>query len=373
MKEKIHIENFGPIKDIKLDFSRVNILVGDQGSGRSTIVKLISIFTDSFLLLSNHSDVFRYKCNHYKIDNYFYPNTTINYSNNFYSIKFANNKLSVTIKSNFKKQFGELKKVFNAYVNKPTRINKDEYSDGILKAIFLNVGDTHYIPVERNLISTISDAPISFTKDYELPEYLLDFASDYEESRNELEQLSLDFLSNYTFKRENKIDFIQLKRGKKIKLSEAASGFQSLIPLIIVFKDHTSFNEGFVERFIIEEPETNLFPKTQYDLMRFLIGGINSESSLFITTHSPYVLSSLNNLMYAHTVGSKKKNVEKIIEKKYWINPNEVTTFMLRADGSYENIIDQKLGLIKVEKIDEISSKINSEFDQINDIFWENK
>ena len=56
----------------------------------------------------------------------------------------------------------------------------------------------------------------------------------------------------------------------------------------------------------MEEPESSVFPKTQYDLMR-LFAWLSSEPRLgfpfAITTHSPYILSSFNNLIYAGQLG----------------------------------------------------------------------
>ena len=45
MEERLIINDFGPIKYIDLPIKRVNILIGDQGTGKSTVAKLISTFT----------------------------------------------------------------------------------------------------------------------------------------------------------------------------------------------------------------------------------------------------------------------------------------------------------------------------------------
>ena len=44
MKEELVIQNFGPIRDIKLDnIQRLLILIGESGSGKSTILKVLSL------------------------------------------------------------------------------------------------------------------------------------------------------------------------------------------------------------------------------------------------------------------------------------------------------------------------------------------
>ena len=40
--QKLTIKNFGPIKSASLDFKRVNVLIGPQSSGKSTILKIAS-------------------------------------------------------------------------------------------------------------------------------------------------------------------------------------------------------------------------------------------------------------------------------------------------------------------------------------------
>ena len=57
---------------------------------------------------------------------------------------------------------------------------------------------------------------------------------------------------------------------------------------------------------IVEEPELNLFPETQKDLIYDLLEMINSgRDHLLMTTHSPYLLYALNNCM-AGGFGTRK-------------------------------------------------------------------
>ena len=37
---KLKIDNFGPIKHAELDFKKINILIGQQGAGKSCILKI---------------------------------------------------------------------------------------------------------------------------------------------------------------------------------------------------------------------------------------------------------------------------------------------------------------------------------------------
>ncbi|MDZ7934261.1 MAG: AAA family ATPase [Emticicia sp.] len=46
MAEKLIVKNFGPIRDAELDIKKTTVLIGPQGSGKSTIAKLAAIFGD---------------------------------------------------------------------------------------------------------------------------------------------------------------------------------------------------------------------------------------------------------------------------------------------------------------------------------------
>ena len=102
----------------------------------------------------------------------------------------------------------------------------------------------------------------------------------------------------------------------------------------------------------------------QYLVEKTVING----NSILLATQSPYILTSLNNMMYSFVVGqTNPEKVAKKIGKKYWLNPGNVSAYMMKADGTAENIIDEE-GLIKAEKIDVVSKNINKEFNDIMDI-----
>lgn len=151
-------------------------------------------------------------------------------------------------------------------------------------------------------------------------------------------------------------------------MKDAASGIQISIPIILVLQGDAK-KVIPKQKYVIEEPELGLFPKAQYDLLKLIkeitINLKNPKQSLFITTHSPYILSSLNNLMYAYNVGQKNEKVNDVIDKKYWVNPEDVSAYMLYADGRYENIMSQEQSQIDTDYIDTVSEVMHEEFNQI--------
>lgn len=156
--------------------------------------------------------------------------------------------------------------------------------------------------------------------------------------------------------------------GRFVYLKNASSGQQESIRILQdAFLNIHSENPIFR---IIEEPEAHLYPEAQYLMMQMLALSVNAnkDSELLITTHSPYVLSSFNNLMYAWQVGEKSKSkAAQIINADCWVNPDDVRAYMI-AGGVAVPIINEELNLIEAEKIDVVSETLNRQFDSLMQI-----
>ena len=172
------------------------------------------------------------------------------------------------------------------------------------------------------------------------------------------------------YKNESGKEYLQLEDGSLIPIENTSSGQQEV--LRIVQEIYLSINEGKRRFRVIEEPEVHLYPKSQKELVEFLarLSKITSDnnaddksSKLLITTHSPYILASFNNLMYAAKVGIENEKINSIL----WIHQNQIRAYKLEG-GFAEDIIDYELGLIRNEEIDEASSIINEEFDFIDNL-----
>lgn len=86
--------------------------------------------------------------------------------------------------------------------------------------------------------------------------------------------------------------------NEKIPINFASSGQQEVLWLlnqlyILMLKKEKAF-------VIIEEPEAHLYPNLQNKVVEFIAYFANvNESSIMVTTHSPYVLTSVNALYCA--------------------------------------------------------------------------
>jgi len=91
-------------------------------------------------------------------------------------------------------------------------------------------------------------------------------------------------------------------------------------------------------------------------------------STLTITTHSPYILSSFNNLIEADQVAREKPEskdeVARLIPEHYWIKSSDFRAYCIH-DGVLESIMDSETGLISANYLDSVSETIGVEFDEL--------
>lgn len=165
---------------------------------------------------------------------------------------------------------------------------------------------------------------------------------------------------------------IMVGDGKYVYLKNASSGQQEAIRIlqdafVAIMSDSTVFR-------IIEEPEVHIFPEAQMYMLQLLAMLLNNQegNQLIITTHSPYVLTVINNLMYAYKVGQKSSDkANEIIDKESWLAPEKVNAYMLSTSNGVERIIDDELSMIMAERIDEVSEKLNDDYDKLLNIEYE--
>ena len=122
--------------------------------------------------------------------------------------------------------------------------------------------------------------------------------------------------------------------------------------------------------FILEEPEQNLYPSTQVELLKDIFKACNGIhlSTALITTHSPYTLTFINNLIYAARIGElHPDSVNRIIPSDLWLQADVVSAYRV-SNGTVTEIMDEEIHEIKAELIDEVSQAINKQYEMLADI-----
>jgi predicted ATP-dependent endonuclease of OLD family len=186
---------------------------------------------------------------------------------------------------------------------------------------------------------------------------------DRETLKNVIEISDKIIKGRYKFENDRETIVLQDSKGF-INLSLASSGQQEVVWILLqIFSLVLNRTKVFM---VIEEPEAHLFPVAQKDVVELicLLSNLNN-NQIMITTHSPYILSSLNNYIYAGKLAkTKSAEVAKLINKKSWLKPEKVAAFYIE-EGVLNNIIDDELQLIKVEEIDRASAIINEQFNHL--------
>ena len=163
---------------------------------------------------------------------------------------------------------------------------------------------------------------------------------------------------------------VYLDDNTYIYLNNASSGQQEAIRILqdaflILLDNDSAFR-------VIEEPEAHLYPMAQKHLIEALAIVLNNTNSQFIiTTHSPYILSLVNNLLFATRVASRNNavvgEVEQVIPRIAWLNPEKTNVYFLQ-NGMCESIFDASQGLIDQNKLDDISEELGADFQALYDI-----
>ena len=178
--------------------------------------------------------------------------------------------------------------------------------------------------------------------------------------------------------------------GRYTPLALLSSGTQELLPLFNVLDRLASFQEhrevsrnttrvppfdkppvGSKKLIYLEEPEANVFPSTQYELVRLfsrLSNEANLDFSWVITTHSPYILSAFNNLIEAGHVAMArpelKDDVAKLIPEHFWVKDGGFNAYAI--DGGFQtSIVAEDTGLVSANYLDQVSETIGMEFDEL--------
>lgn len=334
---RIRVKNFGPVKrgldsnEGWLDFNKVTIFIGGQGSGKSSIAKLISTFTwiEKALVrgdltkkeVENYDRFKKRHCAYQNIHNFFHTNTELEFEGRAYHFSYKNGKFKVQ------------KHTVNGF-----------QSPKIM-----------YVPAERNFVSAV----VQPEKLKYLPQPLYTFLEEFIRSNEEIEEDILLPVNDLAYRFDKKKRAFRLiGKQYEILLSEASSGLQSAIPLFLVSKNlaegihqvhnysksrlsietkqklrdqllkilqdkggndniqsaameilsSMAQNDYFVN--IVEEPEQNLFPKSQWAILKSLLefNNMNESNRLLITTHSPYLINYMNLAIQAHALGLKMQS-----------------------------------------------------------------
>lgn len=408
---RIVITKVGAIKHIDIVCNKINVFIGAQGSGKSTIAKIISYLTwvEKQVMLHFSTDQFM-------VDNFFYEKLI-----SFHKLEgYFHDESSI-------EYYSPYINIIYKHLDKTPIIN-------IVSYVNYERPKISYIPAERNIIAAI---PNWF--EVKLPDnYILSFMSEWETARkihNKENKLSL--LNNSIHYHYDDIDgdIVMLDNDVILKFTNTASGFQSIIPLIAVaeyaaksiYKEEANDNvksrhkktettasilstlfkgqnisevltaiqkdiegnnihsENIIKfqlaqtissaltktkrtKVIVEEIEQNLFPTSQCDATYHLLNmALSDTTSIVLTTHSPYVLFAINNCIIGGKVSKNIPEEEKqaYLSSKAWIDPSLVSIWQITDNGTIEYVKDKNSDMIGKHYFNDIMKDVMNEYFQL--------
>lgn len=415
--EQIRIKTFAGIDDLTIELNKVNIFIGRQASGKSITAKLIYYFkgiTREFFdaAVAEKTKVQVEKKLLQKFEEYFpaesWPskNFEIVYSvdSSSVTIKKEKSKLKIIFSESYIKLLNFSKKIIKSdrtkfnpedqfEIYRPNYKVNERYLDLVQKEL----GETSsynplFIPAGRSFFANLQSSIFSFLSNNKaMDPFLVEFGSFYENikplaSRMPLgredkhlvslaDKITYDIIGSKYLREKNK-DFLVHADKRKINVSFTSSGQQETLPLILILRALMRINFiGNGSALFVEEPEAHLFPAAQkkvIELMGLTFNNSKSSSQLIVTTHSPYVLTSINNLIQASIAFNSadtinKEKVVKIIPKELMINETYLNAYAFK-NGTAESIVDKESGLIYSKYLDSVSEEISIEFDNLLNI-----
>ena len=418
----INIKDFGPIDVVTLDLDKsMQVFIGPQASGKSTVSKVVYFcrkirdYTLAFLMDDNqfyYNNPSDYYSNYMKFltkqfmgcfgtTKHMQP-FTIEYHINdetvihinlaegyvkFHFSKFLNKEINDIVQ--FAAKAREQTSVFEKYSTIDTVYNQLRIR---LRTLFEDDADIIYIPAGRSILSSMSDqlndVPIAYM-DLTMQEFMkltrtakTSFGTGLKGVVERYTKTVTGQIQNDTVEKATnlihsilKADYVSDIDGEKmyidtqkwVKLMYSSSGQQeSLWILMLVFLAILEKNKTFM---VIEEPEAHLFPEAQKSIVELIALMMNStKSQILITTHSPYVLTSLNLLLYSSGVESNKNTESDIVNRQLRIDPQKFNAFKIDVSGKTHKlctIFDTASGMIDTEYIDTVSSITNESLEQL--------
>lgn len=342
--KRLIIRAIGPLKDVDIALGRFNVIIGLQSSGKSCVLRIASYcaWVEKQIQQSQSPTMFEMGsafmdilCRYHKMTEYIHEDSYIRYETDTMWFEYKHRTKTFAFCWKDKGHF--------------------EY----------RLPKISYIPSERNIVSLLPNWKSEVTT-YDC---VLDFMKEWDRARKVIGKTKeiFNLRMNYAYDKSIEDDLIQLQNGKNIHLTNASSGVQSLVPLVVLIgyitrhiymqdaadvlnrteakrekmdrlvdllyanikqsslesilpdskedyivrhsgREYRFRNEVAAQKFsrlvnnylnyqqtdiYLEEPENNLFPSTQCQLVDWLDAKTNQRIrpiSVFLTTHSPYVL-----------------------------------------------------------------------------------
>lgn len=431
---KIIIKHLGVIREFEMEIKRFNLFIGEQATGKSTICKAVYFFRSIknelieylyTLAIDGESEngkfpkalnstcksifveLFGYSWNlpdDLEMEYQFAQDITMRVylkrrekGKKYISINYSN-KLSKELKrlENKSIDFFNTAKRYDTVSGfaSSERLRRHQEIVKDINAILADDLETYYIPAGRSLLTLMTNQKTKL--DYDSidlvnrkfmqfieniqPKFssgisLLHQAFPKEERKFDVTQMAAQIIAGlkgeYVYN-QGKEYLIVPDNNEQVPINFSSSGQQEVLWLlnqlyVLLLREEKAF-------IIIEEPEAHLYPKLQKEVADFIAQFTNlTGSTIFVTTHSPYILTCVNYLLYAGRLMKNdklKEKVEKITGKNKFLDPAKINVYKLINNYAekfteVDNLLNPDTNELSIELIDDISDTINQMYSNL--------
>lgn len=401
--ERLIVREFLGIKEADLEVGKFTVIIGPQASGKSVLAKLVYFFRESLVLSLNEAlrsspDIERLKANWSERFHSYFP--AYSWGQEFFEICYSREDFEVRIDRSVGhrqigitfEDFDQLPSAIEAsWEGKPRLLDSlpfEASDDALTRSALANIsGEIDlamplFIPAGRSFLAILQrNAFTLFRSGLNLDPFMWDFGASLERLKSaqhrvlpgsdsgqvdtEIEAL-IDLILVGKYRHSEGEDWIEAG-GRTVSLSHASSGQQEAFPMLYALSSQRNQRGAST---IIEEPEAHLFPDSQRNVVRLLALLQRRYGTHFlVTTHSPYILTALNNLIIAGEVLERLGKIETatVVDPNFQLRFEDVRAYAIQ-DGRLVSILDDESRLIGVNVIDGVSEVLSEEFDALLDL-----
>ena len=162
---------------------------------------------------------------------------------------------------------------------------------------------------------------------------------------------------------------VSINKELEIDLYNASSSIKQISPLLLYLRYRAQENDLL----IIDEPEMNLHPESQAKLLEALAILVNLGVKVLLTTHSPYFMAHLNNLVSGNVTNKSalKRQAEALYLKDThaFLPLDSVSAYEMKAyknEFKLNDLKDKDYG-IRWDTLSDVSAEIQQKFFQIHE------
>ena len=270
----------------------------------------------------------------------------------------------------------------------------------VCKNILVNgeIGNVHYFPVERNSLYTFSrelllnrsqiieETLAARRKVNRYPEAIEDALKDAldlnQTTKNESDKIFIDLAAQIErdvlqgeilVSSDGEVQFVPVHSQENRVPAHLGASFIKTISSLVFFLKHKAVKGDLI---MIDEPEMNLHPNLQVLFARVLVRISNAGIKVWVSTHSDYIISELNNLCLLGTL--KNKGVNDAAERLGYasddfLDRDKMQALYLSVNNETNRVDVENLEIrdngVDIKSIDQCLSDLNARTNELSELY----